>query len=53
MGNIRQVEEKYLRGLFKGSIFHSPAPTKSKGVLIGISNKLNWETRIFLKDEEG
>lgn len=32
--HMRKAEEKYFKGLFYGSIFHAPAPTKSKGVLI-------------------
>lgn len=36
--HMRKAEEKYFKGLFYGSIFHAPAPTKSKGVLIWIKN---------------
>lgn len=50
--HLKVAEGKYLRGLFKSSLFHAPETTKSKGVLIWISNKIIWESRLFLKDEK-
>lgn len=51
--HIRKTEERFLKGLFKGVIFHAPTPTMSKGVLIGISNKLAWGNKTFIKDKNG
>lgn len=38
--HLRTSEEKYLKSLFKGQLYHAAAPTKTKGVLIGISAQL-------------
>lgn len=40
--DLRKLEEWYLGEIHRGTLYHASAPTKSKGVMIGISKRLPW-----------
>lgn len=50
--HLRQQAEKHLR-IFKGQNFHAAAKTKTKGVLINISTKVNFHVIEVIKDVKG
>lgn len=39
--------------MFKGHIYHASAQVKKRGVLIGISKRLNWNGTIEFDDKNG
>lgn len=41
--HLKANEERYLREVYKGLIYHAPVTTRSKGVMLGISKRLPWE----------
>lgn len=51
--HLRKTEERYLREVFSGAIFHAPASVQKRGVFIGISKKLKWQECAVISDSEG
>lgn len=40
--HLRAQEEKYLKDIFQGQIFHTLASVKKRGVCIGILKRVDW-----------
>lgn len=49
--HLWDTEMQNLKDVFRGSKYHAPSRTKSKGVMIRISNSLTWEMRESIFDE--
>lgn len=48
---MKKREEQLLRGVFKGEIVHLAASTIVRGIMVGISHSVLWETEVVVKDE--
>lgn len=49
---MRTREERYITIMFKGQIFHAPANTKQKGVLICIQSNVQLKVEKVWRDKE-
>lgn len=53
-GNPHKAQdERILRNIFPGIIGHEPATVKKRGVLIGLSHRLNWQELNSIADPAG
>lgn len=51
--HICKQDEKYLRETFAVTILHAAAEMKKRGVMIGLSKRLNWQMHEIVADPEG
>lgn len=40
--HLKLSDEIYFREVYRGTIYHAPAPNKTRGIMLGISKRLLW-----------
>lgn len=50
---LQNQEEKFLKEVFPGLVFHAPVPVKKGGVAIVIAKKFDWESENIIKYIDG
>lgn len=51
--HLKEGEEKWLRELFRGDIFHAPSLIRSKELMLETAENVPWETNMAQIDEKG
>lgn len=51
--HLKAGEEKWLKQLFQGSIFHAHSQNRARGVMIGLAENAPWDVKEVLRDEKG
>lgn len=51
--HLKKNEERYLRQIFKGHIYHATSGAHTKGIMIGTGKKVGWKPKDVWTDDSG